>query len=475
MFDVTIVGAGFCGTMTAVQLLRTARDPLRIRLIEKNPSQLGRGVAYSTAEHCHLLNVPAGRMSAIPEDPDHFFRWAAAHSEQIRRCGWPGQITRNAYLPRKYYGDYLVELLRNAVARSDRHKVELVMDEVAQLDFPTNKSVGVRTGRGSYWRSDACVLALGNTAPVTPEEWCTDTLPAGSYHANPWATDVLPRLLHSDSCLLLGSGLTMMDVVMALDGQHYRGIIHVVSRRGLIPLAHAPDSAGGRAALPPAEVLEDKPCVRALLMQLRRLSRDAGPTDADWQAVVDAIRPHTPSLWLRLDTAQQRRFLRHVRPYWDHHRHRVAPIVRQRFNELAKSGRVRVHAGRVTHTKHRASFTAAIDVWLQTRRDAAQTLSVDQLVNCTGPGITQSGCNRALLQTLLGAYPTAQDSLRLGVTVTPDMRLSAGERSPYVFVLGPPVKGHLWESTAVPECRAAINRIAAGITSLASEGQRVFA
>ncbi|MFN3432504.1 MAG: FAD/NAD(P)-binding protein, partial [Candidatus Sericytochromatia bacterium] len=72
--DIAILGGGFSGTMVAANLLRRASGPLTVAVVERREA-LGRGVAYSTTESCHLLNVPAGAMSAWPDEPGHFLDW----------------------------------------------------------------------------------------------------------------------------------------------------------------------------------------------------------------------------------------------------------------------------------------------------------------------------------------------------------------------------------------------------------------
>ena len=101
--DVAIVGGGACGTLVAVQLLRQAHAPWRIALIERSGA-LARGIAYGPAESCHLLNVPAAGMSALPDDEGHFVRWSGAAPD--------------AFVARPVYGAYLEALLTDAHARA---------------------------------------------------------------------------------------------------------------------------------------------------------------------------------------------------------------------------------------------------------------------------------------------------------------------------------------------------------------------
>jgi uncharacterized NAD(P)/FAD-binding protein YdhS len=67
---IAIIGGGVSGSLVAAQVLRHAASPLHLLLIERSGPP-GRGVAYGTQCPDHLLNVPAGRMGAFPEEPDH--------------------------------------------------------------------------------------------------------------------------------------------------------------------------------------------------------------------------------------------------------------------------------------------------------------------------------------------------------------------------------------------------------------------
>src|SRR6059058_2353968 len=102
-YDVVIVGAGFAGTLVAVQLTRVAPS-FRVLLAERRNSH-GRGVAYSTDSDRHLLNVPAGKMSAFADEPDHFWSWAKQSIPNARR---------DDFLPRKLFGSYVREILAAA-------------------------------------------------------------------------------------------------------------------------------------------------------------------------------------------------------------------------------------------------------------------------------------------------------------------------------------------------------------------------
>lgn len=464
MKRITIVGAGFCGTMTAVHLLQRSRTPLHIRLVDRNETQVGRGVAYSTEEPCHLLNVPAGRMSAFPTDPDHFLRWANAHRKDSGAAPRLSAVTPDTYLPRKLYGDYLAELLRDAIAQRGHHTVDTVLDEVTGMDTLADSTIAVQTASGGQWQADACVLALGNPIPGTPNEWSAAFTGSRRYCGNPWSKELLPALLQASSCLLLGCGLTTLDVIASLEHHRYQGTIHTISRRGLVPLPHTTK----RHPLPglPTEIMQASGDLRRLLNRVRALAEQSSDGDGGWQAVIDALRAHTPSLWRALGIAQQKQFIRHVRRYWDHHRHRVAPPIRATFDRLVATGQVRLHRGRIEAVTDRSFPSGGVDVLLRTGGGAMRALSVDYVVNCTGPAALSRSINQPLFNSLTSLYPEVADPLGLGFTADADMRLPGAPGRAPIFSVGPPVKGALWECTAVPECRQDVVRVVAALADL---------
>ncbi|OZI62964.1 FAD/NAD(P)-binding protein [Bordetella genomosp. 11] len=447
--DITIIGGGFCGAMTAVQLLRRAKQPMRLRLVEQSWQRLARGIAYSTTEPCHLLNVPAGRMSALPEDPDHFVRWARRHEAQIIEPPWVHSVGAQAYLPRGCYGDYLAELLQDTIREASWHDVEIIADEAIAAERDAD-GIRIRTKSGIHWHSRACVLALGNTPPESPGPWARDLIGAPGYHANPWSEGVVSTLLQGDSCVLVGSGLTMLDIVMALHHRNYAGTIHVISRRGLVPLAHNGQSMP--PAVSPEAITLAAADVRTAMREFRQAARSAAERGIDWQSLFDLLRPHTAKVWQQLGTFERRRFLRHVRPYWDHHRHRVAPVVRDIFDGMAASGQVIVHKGRIERCVPPQHAEGEIQLWLRDQARQSGPIAARDVVNCIGPGHLD-GASR-LVKHMSADETIPLDLLGMGLGADSELALTVGaDQAKEFFSLGPPVKGSFWECTAVPECR----------------------
>jgi uncharacterized NAD(P)/FAD-binding protein YdhS len=247
--------------------------------------------------------------------------------------------------------------------------------------------------------------------------------------------------------LLVGTGLTMVDTVLSLAERNHEGRIHALSRHGLLPHVHRPGVAVGRSVEFPQPLR-----IRAILRALRREARSAREV-ADWRGVVDALRPRTASLWRDLPEPERRRFLRHLRSFWDVHRHRMAPGVYETLEQLQRAGLLRVHAARVR------SFRLMDGGWVEARvrpRGLARevTFRVQHVINCTGPDASIAR-GHPLLRGLLEAGLVRADALGLGLATDADGALldAEGRASGVLFTLGPLRRGDLWESTAIPEIR----------------------
>jgi len=451
--SIAIVGAGCSGTLLAVHLLKKTTQPLTIYLIERNPRQYGEGVAYSTSAACHLLNVPAANMSAFPEDPSHFFRWAQENEKKLLDLRWITEVAPSAFLSRRSYGEYLSQILGEAEkTASGGGRLQRVIDEVVGVCIEAN-GVCLQLSSGEKLYAGRVVLALGNFLPGNPIVADPGFYKSAHYQGNPWSAEGYEALLSTESCLLIGSGLTMADLCMNLKEAGYAGAIHILSRRGLWPKAH---KLG-----PPADFSIDsdqqRPTIRNWLHTVREYIRSSG---CNWRYVMDALRPSSQQLWKALSVAEQRRFLRHLRPYWDLHRHRLAPLVAEQLNELLRSGQLTRHVGRILNYQ---MLGEKVEVTLKARSAMEnETFLVDRVVNCAGSESDYRKLDQPLILNLLSQKLVCSDALALGLITNTDGALidADGIVSNKLYTLGPPQKGMLWESTAVPELRVQAMKLA---------------
>ncbi|MDQ3079521.1 MAG: FAD-dependent oxidoreductase [Pseudomonadota bacterium] len=420
--DVVIVGGGFSGTMTAAQL---SGHGLHITLVEGG-GRGGQGTAYSTSEAVHLLNVPAAKMSAWPDRPHDF---VAAGNEA------------GAFAPRRNYGVYLRGIFDRALAGG----VELVEGRAVSAARDGGWRITLDDGR--LLNARALVLAQGNQPPE-PMQVGAD-IDGALFVNNPWGPEAraaIERVATDDGAVLvLGTGLTMIDMLLSLEAAGHRGRVVALSRRGQVPRSHAPHEAA------PVEYDQlPKGNVMALWRWLRQRAAAVG-----WRGAVDSLRPHAQALWRGWSVEEQRRFLRHARPYWDVHRHRIAPQVAAQLETATSAGRLEVVAGRLRSVIGDSGALVASYSRRNAPSDDPSRERFGAVFNCTGPLGAMERTRDPLLRQMIGDGIVAIDHLGMGIAVDGGSR--AAER---VWALGPLTKGAFWEIVAVPDIRGQVASVA---------------
>lgn len=423
-----MIGAGFSGLLTTLHLLSDPDGP-QVRLIERD-TQFGRGRAFHTVSADHVLNVRAGNMSAFPDDPDHFRRWLAQGE---------GGAGGDVFVTRERYGDYLQTLLREAVAADGRDRLLLENDQAVRLE-PAADGWIVHLAMGRQVRADVAILALG-LLPAHPLAGADEALlKAPAYEGDPWrGLDRIRAAGVQGDVLLVGAGLTMVDAALALRGDGRRLI--AISRRGLTPQTH-----GVVRGLEPQYPLAASPL--AMLQAVRDRSALVG-----WRQAVDELRPTTQALWRSWTPADRGRFLRHLRPWWDIHRHRMAPAVAGQLAALQAAGDLTVRAGRISRLRLQPDGVRA---WWRPRGERRESaMTVQAVVNCTGVQGDLQRSGQPLIVDLLAAGLIRPDPCALGADVDEQGRLVSreGRAHPHLYAVGPLTRGAVWEIVAVPDIR----------------------
>jgi uncharacterized NAD(P)/FAD-binding protein YdhS len=430
--DVVIIGGGFSGTMLAAQLARRGLTAI----IVEGRRRAGRGTAFSTPEAVHLLNVPATKMSAWPDEPDDFADTVADEGYQP-----------TDFVQRRRFGAYVSAILDEARASG---RVALIDGQAIDAK-PRESSWTVSLEDGSRIEAGALALAHGNQPPepllvaqgISPDLFVND----------PWSDEgraaVLRIAQEGGDVLIVGTGLTMVDVVLSLDAAGHQGRIVALSRRGLTPRAHAPYE--------PVSVERDEVphgSVTGLWCWLRNRAAQLG-----WRGAFDSLRPHSPALWQSLDEKQQKRFLRHARPWWDVHRHRIAPEVAAVLKRLIREGRLEIVAGRI---KSMREGNRELVAGIQRRgKSEAKEQHFALGVNCTGPLGAIGRSEDGVLRNLFDAGLARPDWLGMGLDVDGRSRVAGAER---LWAVGPLTKGRFWEIVAVPDIRGQVADVAKDIS-----------
>lgn len=445
-----------------------------MRATDSAHSTMARGMAYGTSSPLHLLNVPAGRMSAFAEADraDDFLDYL--HTQNVSAEG-------GSFVARHWYGAYLQHTLQAAATYASREGVnqfETRQDTVVDIVDAENARLQLTFASGTTLIADRVVLALGNFAPAPLPNLAPALQADPRVVHDPWQPDALAGVDLQQPVLLIGTGLTMFDVVVSLKARAAWLStqlptsplqLHAVSRRGLWPQSHrehthAPAYAPIHAMLPAH--MQAKPTARSYLRHMRDSVRAAVAEGMDWRDVIASLRPQTPALWRALPMSEQRRFLRHVKPYWESYRHRAAPQISKLIYGCGVQGEIASNAARILMIDKSNQSPQCIAVTLLPRGETVpRTLEVGAVINCTGPSAMLDA--EPLLATLRAAGTIAADVHALGILVADDYRVcrSVSDAHPTLYYVGPLLRAQHWEATAVPELRQHAATCAAAVVA----------
>jgi uncharacterized NAD(P)/FAD-binding protein YdhS len=457
---IALIGGGF-STLSLLLSLRRQQAGAQLRVVVFEPrAQLGGGLAYSPWElggWGPLLNVPAGRMGAVSGDEQGFARWWVAQGG-----------TAHGFAPRAAYGRYLAACAAQCMAQSepgDAARFEHRRQAVRRLRRGANAwELGLDDG--SAFNADAAVLACGPASrdrPIGPwgePGWVLD----------PWVQgEQLDALPSHAPVLLLGSGLSAVDVWQRLSLRRPSGPVLMLSRHGWLPQAHRDREHPPRPGLLPTDVLSGMHTAGALLRGFRRLQQELSGQGLDWRDVMADLRAHTPRLWQQLPAVEQRRALRHLQALWDSHRHRLAPAVSVQLQAALQSGALRTWAGRLLKGEVQGKLWR-LDV--QTRGGERRQLDAVAVVNCTGPAPPSCAAADPLLEQAYADGTLQRHANGLGPSCDASGRplTASGATQPGLWLLGPLLRARDWEASAVPELREHPSALAARLVAEAEHG-----
>ncbi|RYU77139.1 FAD/NAD(P)-binding protein [Hymenobacter persicinus] len=449
---ITILGGGFSGSMLLVQLARLPGGPYAcdVHVVEPRPAP-GPGLAYSARRPEYLLNVRTPFLSAFPDEPDHFTNWL--HQTGLPACD-------EQFCSRQTYGRYLQELVAGTLVAPASNGLRFFChpDAAISADLAADgRSATVRLAGGGELLSQHVVLALGNFPPLPPTGPDHRYLTHPTYHGNPWAPGALRGIAPEDSVLLIGSGLTAVDVLLGLHADGHTGPVTVVSRNGRWPAGHGPMGLSYPNFY--ATDLGGLTTVGAVLGAVRRRIREAARQGIDWRPVLDSLRPDLGRIWAAWPLAEQARFLRHVASIWSVQRHRSPPQNVAAVQALIDAGVVGTALGKV-----RQIVPQGDELAVQVHKNGRDRwLTARHVISCTGPLLDYTRIDAPLVVSLREAGHLVPDPLRLGIQTDGHgaLRTSQGDISAVFYTLGPARRPAYFESTAVPELRQQAAALAA--------------
>lgn len=447
---IAIIGGGFSGIMTAVNLARLSRRELQITIINQH-RPTGRGVAYGTRRIEHLLNVAARNMSAFPDMPDHFLQWLRTRSEYDTVSDIE---LRERFIPRLVYGDYLRSLMHQQLQfRGDSALVSTTMID-GEADDVTREANGaaIHLSDGSRLEADRVVLATGNEPPAGfPGSAELGDHPA--WIGNPWQAWETRLPAAGGTVVFLGTGLTTVDGIITLRTLGWQGLVHAVSRNGWLPHSHFRGIE--YPEFPPADLdLASLGLTKllALIEQHCASLRDLGASPA---IIVDKLRPHTQRIWQNFTLEERREFARRHAARWNVLRHRIPPEIHAQVTTAQLIRQLQVHSAAIERVEAEGDK-------VRVHLSRGKSLLGDLVINATGPQSKFSATRSVLLQNLLRGGLVTPDEMEMGVRIDADHTVinREGKRSKILLALGPLLRGTLWETIAVPELRGQARRVA---------------
>jgi uncharacterized NAD(P)/FAD-binding protein YdhS len=439
--DLAIVGFGFSGLATLMQLVRRA-TALTVAVVASDRS--GLGLAYRTVDPLHLLNVQANRMGAWAHDPEHFAAWlltpAAAAACATLGVPAPGPVD---FAPRALYAHYLSGLREDALREAPQRAITVRwIDARADSIVPGRGGWSITAG-GSSLTARRCVLATGNDP-----QHVFGALGHPDLHAGPWSMSG-GGLSHRDGpVVLIGSGLTAVDSVLTVRRLGFEGPIVALSRNGRLPTAHRRGvAAPGLDAGAVAQV--------TTLADILGLIGDRQAAGHDCRSAIDALRPHTQELWQRLAAEDRELAVARWGSIWNVHRHRMAPEVAGRIEAELASGRLAVIATRRIAPE---VVGERLEIAFETAEGQTERLRAAAVIDCTGPQLDCARSDQPLLRELVNSGICRRHHTGLGLAADVDLQVAEG-----LYALGSLLTGQLWETVAVPELRAQAAAVAAGV------------
>lgn len=430
-----IVGGGASGTLTALRLLQSRTAGLQVTIVERAESQFGRGIAFRSDSGELPLNVRASAMSLYDDRPGHFVDWLS--ERRTRYAATNGGVSPSAFMPRRIFGDYMVDEFNRSV-RESSHELSVVTDEVVGL-CRQGSCIEVQLQNGGALEADRVVLALGN-AP------CASSLDESGAWGRAW----VDSLSGTEKLIFIGAGLTTVDHLLSLRTRGHRGHVLVISRHGRWPCTHTLEAG---IAIDQARLLENAGSARSLMAHVRSFL-DRHP-DVTTSRLIDGIRPHAGAIWQRWALRDRRQFMEHLRHFWDIQRHRIPQESVAVINAMTASGQLELLAGRIRQVSQEAS-----GVWRAafTPRGSSEVRVefVQRVVRCIGPDSNYFRISAPLVAGLRESGWIIPDSLGLGIESDAQgcvLGPGQGASARQLFALGPMCRGTLWESTSVPEIR----------------------
>ena len=433
---IAIIGGGMSGTFTVFNYIKQCQKPTSILWFDFS-AKFCKGYAYSSFDNNHLLNVRASNMSAFADEPHHFTNWLKQHDSIY---------SEHDFVPRKIYGDYVQDTFDKLKTTNPFVTIHQFAEEIISINKNEN---GFELMGSKKYEAQKILLAFGNFLPAHPSSLSKEFITSKNYFQNAFHAQLIQKFSSAKSIAILGSGLTMIDLCVTLYHHHYRGNIQIISPHAYIPQTQTKFLG---KVYPSFIDAKKQYSLLEIFSKVNQQLKIAKKENKNLNSVIDSLRPSLQTLWLQFSLKDKRQFLRHLRHKWGVARHR-APIESMAiFNKLAANNQIQLIKGRISNIE---TFDSNFEIHYSNLEIKQNVLKSDLIINCTGPESDYTKLTSTLVKQLINSKLIEADELKYGIKAQEN-----GQISPDLFTIGPPLKGILWESTAVPEIREQAKELA---------------
>lgn len=455
MKKIGIIGGGFSGTMTAVQLIDKSTEPLEIILINERET-LNKGIAYNPYSDKHLLNVIAGKMSAFAEIPDHFLDMVMQKDEFKNK---DKTLIANSFLPRQIYGEYLCDIWEVAKKSAKSKQIQITVIDSFVIDLNVSEdAVSLWLDNNQKLNVDECVIATGNHIPRNPKIKNMDFYNSQNYFQNPWKIESVKDTRKNLPVLIVGNGLTMVDTVLGLLEQGFKGEIYSISPNGFNILPHRHN---GLKYSKLSEELRDDMNIYELVKLVNKHIKTVREYGVSAEPIIDSLRPHTQKIWQSFSNKEKELFMSRLRHLWGVARHRIPLHSHDKIQQLRIDGILHINSGKIIDINESNELITV--QYFDKKENELKAVNVSRIINCTGPETDLMNLEKSFLKNCLLKGILTQDNLKLGIKANKEtfqIINSDGKPHTNLYTIGSNLKGELWESTAVNELRGQAEKLA---------------
>ncbi|MBL7882683.1 MAG: FAD/NAD(P)-binding protein [Bacteroidia bacterium] len=455
MKKIGVVGSGFSGTITTIQLINKLNKPCEIIIFDKK-KLFNKGIAYAPYSNSVLLNVIASKMSAFSNTPDHFLDWVMQNPNYKNQ----GKTAiSNSFLPRYLYGEYLQDIWEDAINIAKEKQIKIIHFNNYVNDFDVSKDgITLLLDNQTNLAVNDCIIASGNNIPRNPAIPNFKFYTSENYFQNPWLHNAVKSTSDELPILIIGNGLTMVDTVLCLIEEGFKGTVYSISPNGFNILPHSNNQIK-YATL--ANELNNDLTLYSLVKLVNKHIKLAQKKGIAVDSVIDSLRPHTQKIWRGFNTKEKKMFMSRLRHLWGVARHRIPLQSFDKIQQLKAKNKLHIKAGKIVDINE-IDNVMTVEYYDKKER-SNKKLIVSRIINCTGPETDINMLSNSFLKTILQKGIIQQDELKLGICTdieTFKVIDAQGNKHLYVYTLGSHLKGELWESTAVNELRTQAEKLA---------------